>query len=197
MGSTEGKKKGSHVASDSMSEYSVSFAGLVCIHDNQQQQQQQQQPKPHVPNRDKYIRVSKKTDLDFEFLTNNNAELNTTFAATSMKITHADVLFSNGQIKAQQEVAAFPTNSPTSLSTLQGIGDDHYSNMISNDHTQVTAKGRNHANKERSSVTTTTSFGKKVCKSFLAPCRECKVIQPSAVKVQKTSVSGEKSKLLT
>ncbi|OIV92232.1 hypothetical protein TanjilG_31151 [Lupinus angustifolius] len=191
MSTIEGNKKGLHVATDSMSEYSLSFAGLVCIHDKQQQQQ----PKPHVPNRDKYIRVSK-TNLDFEFVTNNKAELNTS-SATPMKISHADVLFSNGQIKAQQEVAAFPTNSPSSLSTLQGIGD--HSNMISNNgYTQVTNKGRNHANKERSvTTTTTTSFGKKVCKSFLAPCRECKVIQPSAVKGQKTSVSGEKSKLLT
>ncbi|CAL0331381.1 unnamed protein product [Lupinus luteus] len=185
MGTIEGNKKGSHIATDSMSEYSLSFAGLVCIHDKQQ-------PKPHVPNRDKYIRVSK-TDLDFEFVTNNKAELNAS-SAIPMKITHADVLFSNGQIKAQQEVAAFPTNSPSSLSTLQGIGD--HSNIMLNGHTEVAAKGRNHANKEKS-VTTTTSFGKKVCKSFLAPCRECKVIQPSAVKGQKSTVSGEKSKLLT
>ncbi|KAE9597187.1 hypothetical protein Lal_00007806 [Lupinus albus] len=188
MGTHEGNKKGSHVASDSISEYSLSFAGLVCIHD-----QQQQQPKPYVPDRDKFIRVSK-TDPDFEFdidTKNKIADLNNNSAATPIKkITHADVLISSGQIKAQQEVAKFQPNSPISLSTFLGIGD--HRNM-SNGRIQVVRKGRNHANKEGSM--TRKSFGKKVCKSFLAPCRQCKAIKPGAVKGQ-TTVPREKYNLL-
>ncbi|OIW20588.1 hypothetical protein TanjilG_15393 [Lupinus angustifolius] len=184
----EGNKKGSHVATDSISEYSLSFAGLVCIHD-----QQQQQPKPYVPDRDKLIQVNK-TDPDFEFdirTKNKIVDLNNNSSAIPIKkITHADVLISSGQIKAQQEVAKFQPNSPISLSTLLGIGE--HSNM-SNGHTQDVRKGRNHAKKEGSMKR--KSFGKKVCKSFLATCRQCKAIKPSVVKGQ-TTVPGEKSKLL-
>ncbi|CAL0313481.1 unnamed protein product [Lupinus luteus] len=181
MGTHEGNKKGSHFASDSISEYSLSFAGLVCIHD-----QQQQQPKPYVPDRDNFTRVSK-TDQDFEFdidTKNRIVDLNNNSSATPIKkITHADVLISSAQIKAQQQVAKFQPNSPISLSTLLGIGD--HSNM-SNGHTQVVRKG----SMKR------ISFGKKVCKSFLAPCRQSKAIQPGVVK-GKTTVPGENSKLLT
>lgn len=177
MGTREGNRLVSHVQADSISVDSLSFAGLVCIED--------QQPKPSVPN--KYYRVSK-TDPDFEFSTNKSDSNSST--NNPIKITPADVLISNGKIKPQ-ELATFQPNSPSSLSTLLGI-DHHVKSNMSNG--PIHSKAIKNANKEKSA--TRTSFGKKVCNSFLSPCRQCKAIQPRAVKAQ-TTVPGEKSKLLT
>ncbi|XP_061371467.1 uncharacterized protein LOC133314048 [Gastrolobium bilobum] len=188
MGTRKGNKLASHVATESISVDSLSFAGLVSAED-------QQQPKPSVPNQNKHSQVSKQ-DSDFEFAT-IKADINS--GAIPIKITPADVLISNGQIKphaiAFQPINRRPliTNPTVSLRSLLVI-DHHVSSKMSSEQTsgarkyhEQLVKGRNHKNKER------TWFGQKVLRSFLSPCRECKAIQPAAVKGQ--TVAGEKFKI--
>ncbi|KAK7362816.1 hypothetical protein VNO77_04939 [Canavalia gladiata] len=168
MGTHQGNKLASHTAKDSISGDSLSFAGLVSIED--------QKPEVPDPNQDE--------DPDFEFSTILNS------GANAFKITPADVLISNGQIKphaiAFQPNSSFTTYPPISLRSLLAI--DHMSSSSRKYHEQL-VKARNHRSKETSF--TTTWFGRKVFRSVLSPCRKCKAIQPGSAKGQ-TSIPEER-----
>ncbi|KAK7319715.1 hypothetical protein RJT34_04440 [Clitoria ternatea] len=173
MGTREGNKLASDASLEdhSISNDSLSFAGLVSI------QRDEQQPKPHVPNRNKYYNIVSKQDPDFEF------SIIKPLATNPFKITPADMLISNGQIKPH--AVAFQPNLPNPISLRSLLATDHIPNGQTKSarkyHEQL-VKARSHKNEERR--VTRTWFGKKVFKSFLKPCRKCQAIQPGGIRGQ-------------
>lgn len=200
MDTRQGSKLTSNVAADdSISLDSLSFTGLVSVHD--------QLPKLPSPNHQaKHYRVSKH-DPEFEF---TSTKENFNSAVNSIKITPADQLISNGQLQpqaqafqttqslitnpprsARSQALAFQTTrsliaSPPSSRSLLAI---HVSSEMSNGKTgssmkyhEQLGKAGKHTNKQ-STVTTRTWFGQKM-KSFLSPCQECRTVKPGAVKAQ-------------
>lgn len=179
MDTKKGNKPPSKVVTDSLSMDSLSFSGYVSIQD-------QQQNFPSPPNQAKHFQVSK-LDLDFEF-TNPKANLNS--AVNPIKITPADQLISNGQL--QPKAFAFQTT-PQSLiinptSSSRSLLATHISSEMSSGKKGSTmkyhelGKASKHATNKQSTVTR-KGFGQRV-KSFLSPCRECKIVKPCAVKAQ-------------
>ncbi|CAI8618254.1 unnamed protein product [Vicia faba] len=159
-------------AADSISADSFSFAGLVSIQDQQHQNNH----------------AASKPNPDFEFST-IKAELYST-AANPFKITPADMLISNGQIKphaiAFQPNKSFFTNPPLSLRSLLEIDIQQHNSRETGSrarkyHEQL-VKARNYKNKEK--TVTKTWFGQKVFMSFISPCRKCEALQPGSVKGQ-------------
>lgn len=182
MGARSGNKFSSHSSEDSISCDSLSFAGLVS------QDQQQKSPSSTNQNKHHYQQVTKQ-DPDFEFSTikpdfNNSA-------TSPFRITPADVLISNGQIKphaivCQQSRRPFVAkNAPMSLRSLLAVEDIRSININQTRkyHEQQLAKTRIHKSKEKTTETRSTWFGQKVFRSFLSPCRKCQAVQPDAVKV--------------
>lgn len=170
MGTLHKNKHSSDAARDSISADSFSFAGLVSIHD------QQQQNHPAAPN--------PKPDPDFEFAT-IKANLYST-STNPFKITPADMLISNGQIKPHaisfQPNRSFFTNPQvSSLRSLLQIDIEQTSSRAKQYHEQL-VKSRNLKNKEK--TVTKTWFGQKMFRSFVSPCRKCEAEQPGAVNGQ-------------
>ncbi|RDY02860.1 hypothetical protein CR513_13630, partial [Mucuna pruriens] len=127
-------------------------------------------------------------DLDFEFST---IEPDFNSSGNAFKITPADVLISNGQIKPFQPNRPFTTDPPISLRSLLAI--DHVNSKMSsgqrrNKCDEQHVKPRKHKSKERS--VSRAWFGQKMFRSFLSPCRKCQATQPGAIKTQ--SVPAEK-----
>ncbi|PNX76028.1 hypothetical protein L195_g041952 [Trifolium pratense] len=173
MGTLQRIKHSSDAAArDSISADSFSFAGLVSIQD-QQHQNHSAAPKPNS---------------DFEFST-TKTELYST-VANPFKITPADMLISNGQIKphaiAFQPNRSFFTDPPLSLRSLLEIDIQQHINGETSSrarkYNEQVVKARNLENKERTE--TKTWFGHKVFKSLIAPCRKCEAVQPGAIKGQ-------------
>lgn len=172
MGTLQRKKHISDAAGDSSSADSFSFAGLVSIQDQQHQNNH----------------AASKPNPDFEFST-IKPELYST-AANPFKITPADMLISNGQIKphaiAFQQNRSFFTNPPLSLRSLLEIDiQQHISAETGSKlrkYQEQLIKARNRKNKEK--TVTKTWFGQKVFMSFISPCRKCEAVQPGSVKGQ-------------
>lgn len=171
MGTLQRNKCIPDAARDSISADSFSFAGLVSIQDQQQQN--------HL--------AAPKQDQDFEFATIKTNLYST--VANPFKITPADKLISNGQIKphaiAFQPNRSFFTNPPSSLRSLLAIDIEQHimasgetSSKARKYHEQL-VKARNIKNKEK--TVTKTWIGQKVLKSFMSPCRNCEATQPGTV----------------
>jgi hypothetical protein len=173
MGTLQRNKHSSEAAArDSISADSFSFAGLVSIQDQQHQNHSAASPKPNP---------------DFEFST-TKTELYST-VANPFKITPADMLISNGQIKphaiAFQPNRSFFTDPPLSLRSLLAIDIEQHINGETSSrarkyHEQL-VRARNPKNKERTE--TKTRFG-QVFKSLISPCQKCEAVQPGAIKGQ-------------
>ncbi|XP_020234606.1 uncharacterized protein LOC109814558 [Cajanus cajan] len=181
----DGNKLTSHASDNSTALDSLSFSDLVSI--------QEQQPKSPSPNRAKQYQVSK-YDPEFEF-TSTNANFNS--VVNTIKITSADQLISNGQLRPQalsmqtnQSLITKPPNSSRSLLATNSSSKMSCGKTGNTKKYHEQNKASNHTNKK--SMVTRTGFGQKM-KSFLSPCRECRDIKQGAVKAQ--TVPGENLKI--
>ena len=157
------------VEADKGSTDSFSFAGLVCIQD--------QQAKSLQCNRTNQIL---KQGTDFEFSTTEES-----FVCDPVKHCPADLLISNGQIvpqpiklqptqqtvtRQQRKKASVRATSTSSKRSTDNLGGN-----------QASAKPYpEHTNQEKKKDAVSSSwFGKKIFKSFFFPCKETQAIKPT------------------
>lgn len=147
------------VAADKGSADSLSFAGLICIQD------QQSKSTPIIS-----TNQIKEDDPEFEF-SHTRPHLT---ATDPIKYSPPDLLISNGR----NESCVVTQSSRGSLPTTRGRSrrpGDNTGGM------RVTFKPNHEvkiqANKERTAAS--SGFGRKLFQSFVSPCRQCRAITPT------------------
>lgn len=144
------------VAADKGSAESLSFAGLICIQD-------QQSKSPPIISTNHI----KKDDQEFEF-SHTRPHLT---ATDPIKYSPPDLLVSNGRNES-----CIVTQSPRgSLPATRGRSRRPGGMKVTfkqNDEVRI------QANKER--TVASSGFGRKLFQSFVSPCRQCRAITPTA-----------------
>lgn len=166
------------VAADTTSLDSLSFAGLVCIQD------QQKQSPPN--NTAKQIHEQ---DPEFEF------SQSITHSTTTSPTTDPppDLFISKGQLLPQPHL--FQTKQYQAINQQHGKGSVPATRARTNRSTGTEVPGKQYQ-EQRKQVKEHTApklwFGRKLLKSFVSPCRECQVTD-STVKAHK--LRGQNAKL--
>ncbi|KAF3451447.1 hypothetical protein FNV43_RR07542 [Rhamnella rubrinervis] len=168
------------VAADSASLDSLSFAGLVCIQD-------QQRKSPPTNNTAKQIH---KQDPEFEF--SRSRPQSTTSSPTKSPPT--DLFISNGQL--------LPQSYPPQPKKHQVINQQHGRGLVPSTHphcerssgTKVSDRQYQEQRKQvkEKHAAPKSSFGWELFKSFVSPCRKCQAAN-SIVKAHKLRGENVKS----
>lgn len=169
------------VAADRSSADSFSFAGLLCVQD--------QQSKSLQCNKANQIH---KRGTEFEFSTTEES-----FVADPIKHCPADLLISNGQIvpqpikfqSAQDTAAKKQSKKASARPTLT-------SSKRSTDYTSGTQASEKpnleHTNQEKKEHAVPSSwFGRKIFKSFFFPCKESQAVKPTLRANRKPEGNGK------
>uniref|UniRef100_A0A5B7AJM2 Uncharacterized protein n=1 Tax=Davidia involucrata TaxID=16924 RepID=A0A5B7AJM2_DAVIN len=180
MATTTPRKMSLDVAADIGSADSLSFAGLVCVHDQ------------HLKSRsghalslapDNNATRIQKQDPEFEFGQSTPGST----ASSPNKDSPADLLFSNGQLLPQAvpfqsnhspvpRHVSFKDSPPPTRSSSSRRSSDNESGLNKASR-KPNSEMRNQANKER--TTASQWFGQKIFRSFANPCRNCRALEPS------------------
>lgn len=147
------------VAADKSSTDSFSFAGLVCIQDQQAKSLQC----------NKANRIHKQS-TEFEFST-----VEESFVCDPIKHSPADLLISNGQI-VPQPIKLQPTQHTVSKQQRRKASV----RATSTSGTQASAKPYpEHTNQDKEHAVQSSWFGQKLFKSFFFPCKETQAVKPA------------------
>ncbi|KAM1792985.1 hypothetical protein ACFX12_036782 [Malus domestica] len=155
-------------AADSNSLDSLSFAGLICVQDQQSK---------CLPPTNKANQIHKQ-DTEFEF---SHTE---SIVTDPIKHYPADLLISNGQIvpkaTAFESTQRLKTDQLSINGPVRATRTRNKRSSETNGGTEVYAKpipeSRNQEKKEKPE--SRSSLGKKIFKSFFFPCKECQVAKP-------------------
>lgn len=170
MGTHMQNKISMDVAADSSSpdSDSLSFAGLVCIQDQQSKSSTER------------VYLNNKDDQEFEFVSGTPS----TSPHSLKKNCHPDMIIPNSHLPLKFLLkSAQATNKPcykqsgaSSLGSSRNTPIDNHA-----DHTKVSHKsnqeGKNQVRKNQTA--TRPSFGQKLFQSFVSPCRECRAVKPT------------------
>lgn len=159
------KNKSTDAAAENASADSLSFAGLVCIEDQQSKSQNIHLSIPPPTNNS--ANSQKSEHIDFEFSSTVSGSIGPVNAMNNNSLP--DVSFSNGQLVAQ----AIPLQTSQSQANSSRCNNKTANESAKKTNTQV----RNKANKQGATVS--QWFGQKIIRSFATPCRNCRAIQPS------------------
>lgn len=163
------KKIALDVAADRCSAESLSFSGLICIHDQHSKfQSGLQNPLPTISDASQI----QKQDTDFEF---GRATPEPATDDRNNKFP-ADVLFFKGELRPQavQSQSNYITNSSTVTHNRSKRAKN--SNSV---HWNIAVEEKIQANKKTAA---NPSFGWKIFSSLVSPCRECHATEPSIKK---------------